>query len=267
MVTLLVSILPPQDEWEFQTAPFTLCDPLTISDAAMVWGDRHPRPPSLFTPGGMWGVRWTLWGQAIWDRLPKCAVNLRESAGVDEIEKMIGKGATNEKYDPEMLEIWQSCWSVYCTFLAGVEDGSLPATKPVYLANGRINGVLTEIPLCVVLDHARQRGDAGEIFSSLLTWYEREPSRQDVRQLEPAAPEVLQGKALYDELDKWTLALWGKDLTKLPNRDELLSLARNKPEFSKVNQLDIRALRRRLAPKKIRKGGARLHRSRRGAGN
>jgi hypothetical protein len=73
------------------------------------------------------------------------------------------------------------------------------------------------------------------------------------------APPLL-GKALDDALDKWALDQWGKDLTKLPSRDDLLRLARTRPEFNKVTQQDIRALRRRQAPDEIKRGGGRRHR-------
>ena len=80
--------------------------------------------------------------------------------------------------------------------------------------------------------------------------------------LEPAeAAAPLHGKALDDALDQWARAMWGSDMRGLPNRDQLLSLARTaKPEFRSVSQQDVRALRRRLAPAEIRKGGASTHR-------
>jgi hypothetical protein len=71
----------------------------------------------------------------------------------------------------------------------------------------------------------------------------------------------LRGKALDDALDRWALRRWGKNLLQLPGRDELLSLARqDNPEFSRVTQQDIRALRRRIAPDEIKRGGATTHR-------
>ena len=71
----------------------------------------------------------------------------------------------------------------------------------------------------------------------------------------------LRGKALDDALDRWALGRWGKNLLQLPGRDELLSLARqDNPEFSRVTQQDIRALRRRIAPDESKRGGAMTHR-------
>jgi hypothetical protein len=75
-----------------------------------------------------------------------------------------------------------------------------------------------------------------------------------------STPPPLYGVALDDALDKWALLRWGEDLNKLPSRDELLSLARTQPGFSKVSQKDIRALRRRLAPDEIKRGGGKMHR-------
>jgi hypothetical protein len=157
----LVSILPSEtpDEAAFigqKSEPFTLHDTLTIADAAMVYGDRHPRPCFWF--GG---------------NLSPSPLNLRQLAAIDEIEKLIGKGAVkNYGDDPRELETWEKCWAVYCTLVDAVERGSLPPAKPVYLTDRRINPVLTEIPLSALLDLARQRGDADDIVSSLLTWYE-----------------------------------------------------------------------------------------------
>jgi hypothetical protein len=74
-------------------------------------------------------------------------------------------------------------------------------------------------------------------------------------------PPRLHGEALDDELDRWAQSLWGDDLTKLPDRDQLLILARiARLEFRRVTQQDIRNLRARLAPDKIKKGGSRMHR-------
>jgi hypothetical protein len=154
---LLVSILPPVDDWP-QSDPFTLCDELTIADAAMVYSDRHPRPAYWFGKGA--------------DN--PSPINPREPAGLNEIEKLVGKGATKD-FGSGTLENWQKSWSVYCTLVDGVKKGSIVPTKPVYLADRDINGVLTAIPLSVLLDLARQRGDPGEILSSLLTWYESNP--------------------------------------------------------------------------------------------
>jgi hypothetical protein len=76
---------------------------------------------------------------------------------------------------------------------------------------------------------------------------------------EPLRP--LRGKELDDALDCWALDQWGESLEKLPGRDDLLRLAQQaRPEFSRVTQQDIRALRRRLAPDEIKRGGARTHR-------
>jgi hypothetical protein len=165
----LVPILPPVDDWP-RGDPYTLCDgELTIADAAMVYCDRHPRP-----------VYW--FGRGADNPSP---INPRAPAGVDQIEKMIGKGATKDfrlvgdywivsqvGTGSGWLENWEKSWSVYYTFVDGVKKGSITPTKPVHLADGSINGVLTTIPFSVWLDLARQRGDAGEILSSLLTWYE-----------------------------------------------------------------------------------------------
>jgi hypothetical protein len=157
---LLVSILWPVDAWP-QSDPFTLGDELTIADAAMVYSDRHPR-------------------QSYWyGRGPDnpSPINPREPAGVDQIEKMIGKGATKDLdfgfgFGSGALENWQKSWSVYCTLVDNVKKGLITPIKRVYLADGSINRVLTEIWISALLDLARQRGDPGEILSSLLTWYE-----------------------------------------------------------------------------------------------
>jgi hypothetical protein len=149
----LVSILPPANAWP-HTDPFELCDTLTIADAAMVYSSRHPRPTYWFGKGA--------------DN--PSPINPREPAGVNQIEELIGKGATKD-FGPGTVEDWQTSWSVYCTLVDGVEKGSIAPTKPVYLADRSINPVLTEIPLAALLDLARQRNDAGEIVSSLATWY------------------------------------------------------------------------------------------------
>jgi hypothetical protein len=80
------------------------------------------------------------------------------------------------------------------------------------------------------------------------------------------ASRVLEGEALFDQLVREARTKWGEDLAGMPGRDEVLAWAQTKPEFRRVTQTVIRRLRR-LAPEESRRGGARLHRSRRGAGN
>ncbi|HEY1430411.1 MAG TPA: hypothetical protein VGF39_02095 [Stellaceae bacterium] len=86
------------------------------------------------------------------------------------------------------------------------------------------------------------------------------PTSANPRDERPPAEAVapLGKAALDDALDQWARNKWGKDLTKLPDRDELLSRAR--AEFSKVTQRDIRGLRARLAPDEIKRGGGKMHR-------
>jgi hypothetical protein len=69
------------------------------------------------------------------------------------------------------------------------------------------------------------------------------------------------GKALNEALNQWAWDGWGPDFETLPDRDKLLKLAREPDEVSpNVTREQIRALRRRLAPEKLRRGGAPTHR-------
>jgi hypothetical protein len=75
----------------------------------------------------------------------------------------------------------------------------------------------------------------------------------------PTRPQPpLHGKALAAALEKWARKNWGKDLSRLPGRDDLLPLAR--AEFGNhISQGPIRELRT-LAPAEIRRGGSPTHR-------
>jgi hypothetical protein len=152
MTKELVTILPPPDEGALglaKSTPYTLRDTLTIADAAMIYCDRHPRPGFFWAEASPHGT-----------------------AFIDVIEEMIGKGADRDIH-PGTLGVWQTSWAVYCTLRQSCEKGAIPAARAVYDSEGKINPLLTEIPLSTLLDLARQRGDAGEIVSSLLTWYDR----------------------------------------------------------------------------------------------
>jgi hypothetical protein len=108
--------------------------------------------------------------------------------------------------------------------------------------------------------YAEARADLPGAASLLHDWF----AAADTPQSEPASTQSssppLRGRTLDDALDSWALKLWGADLTKLPNRDELLRRARTRPGFSHVNQQDIRDLRRRRAPDQIKRGGGGMHR-------
>ena len=57
----------------------------------------------------------------------------------------------------------------------------------------------------------------------------------------------LTGGAKTAALEGWVCETWGSDYSKLPGRDALLSLAREKPEFAKVTQNDVRDIRCKYA--------------------
>jgi hypothetical protein len=63
------------------------------------------------------------------------------------------------------------------------------------------------------------------------------------------------------ELIEWALSQWGNDLQKLPNRSELLRIFRE--QYGRVlgiNEHTMREVRRQLASKEARRGGAPTHR-------
>jgi hypothetical protein len=77
-------------------------------------------------------------------------------------------------------------------------------------------------------------------------------------------PRPLTGNALQVGLKEWVKATWGPDFSQLPGREELLSLARKKPEFSRATDKHMRKLREKYATDASKLGGAPYHRSRRG---
>jgi hypothetical protein len=172
---------------------------------------------------------------------------------------------------------YRTCNALYQELAQGI---SRIDAKKVYLDDrpSELDPTLCIIGSDPVLAIARRNEDFSLYIAALLARTHTAPATATAEGL-PGKPrdaspsdeggetdsKALRGEALDCELDKWARDRW-PDLTKLPSRDELLSLARRKPEFSRVNQFDIRALRRRLAPEEIRKGGARLHHSRRGRG-
>jgi len=71
----------------------------------------------------------------------------------------------------------------------------------------------------------------------------------------------LTGGAKTAALEGWVCETWASDYSKLPGRDALLSLAREKPEFAKVTQNDVRDIRCKYATQESKRGGALPHRA------
>lgn len=87
------------------------------------------------------------------------------------------------------------------------------------------------------------------------------PKSQDVGKWDHAGDPV-------PKLIAWARSHWGNDAQELPNRDELLRAFRR--QFGRVlgvNQKTMREVRRRLASREARRGGAQRHRRERVAGN
>jgi hypothetical protein len=77
-------------------------------------------------------------------------------------------------------------------------------------------------------------------------------------------PEPIRSvKARRATLKKVGREQWGDDLNKLPSREDLLTWGRDKVAAN-VNRSDARWLRKELAPEKITKGGAGMHRQHHG---
>jgi hypothetical protein len=72
----------------------------------------------------------------------------------------------------------------------------------------------------------------------------------------PPTPPPLTGRPKSSALADWARENWGSDYSKLPGRETLLKLAREKPEFAKVTQNDVRDIRRKYATKEGKRGGA-----------
>ena len=91
------------------------------------------------------------------------------------------------------------------------------------------------------------------------TWRELAEAPEPGNQ-HPPTPPPLTGRPKAVALEGWVRETWGSNYSKLPSRDILLKLAREKPEFAKVTQPDVRDIRRSYATKEGKRGGARLRR-------
>jgi hypothetical protein len=147
-------------------------------------------------------------------------------------------------------------------------SGDRPKFRPFQLARGEIlvpnaEGLFLRREVC--RRYAEARAELPGAAGLLRDWFTAGAAEANVTDAARQPPlhgkeQPLLGAALDNALDKWVLKQWGGDLTKLPNRDQLLLLARKEPRFEKVSQQDIRALRDRHAPNEIKKGGAKMHR-------
>jgi hypothetical protein len=178
-------------------------------------------------------------------------------------ERAVAKGQVTESefhtFDPaEMMRVFPSPDRIAAetakTNATHAREQELPPGKTITAPPGGL------VPLGLV--HLQPQAETGEEpgfpenpVKSPLGVACRVAGGEPVEEKEP-----LRREALDDALDEWALVEWGADLTKLPPREELLSLARKLPKFSHVTQPDIRALRQRRAPDDIKRGGARMHR-------
>jgi hypothetical protein len=90
------------------------------------------------------------------------------------------------------------------------------------------------------------------------------PSRALGQIQEHSSQEVEKWECAGDPLPKlidWARSRWGEDIQKLPSRPELLRIFRG--QFGRVfgiNEKTMREVRRQLAPREARRGGAPMHR-------
>ena len=68
-------------------------------------------------------------------------------------------------------------------------------------------------------------------------------------------PRPLEGEKLVAALETWVTNDWCEDWNQLPNRDELLCLARKKPEFAYATEQHMRDLRAKFGTEESKRGG------------
>jgi hypothetical protein len=68
---------------------------------------------------------------------------------------------------------WRISWEVACELSEGIGNGRIIPIRMEPDRQGRPIGLLCTICISDLLDLARSRGDAGDIVSSLVTWYSR----------------------------------------------------------------------------------------------
>jgi hypothetical protein len=170
--------------------------------------------------------------------------------------------------------IYRTSNAVYQELAEGVTTRRLDAVRRYCDDRPKeLDFTLCIIDAAPVLAIARRRKDYGQYIAALLARTPAKPASKSTplppvegagsdEELDGAASDEAHGPVSEDDLDEWAQNLWGKDLTKLPSRDELLPLAKSKFPKAKVTQKDIRELRRRLAPEEIKRGGGKMHRRR-----
>jgi hypothetical protein len=140
-------------------------------------------------------------------------------------------------------------------------SGDPPDFRPFQLTPGAILVPYAEVLFLsrgACRRYAEARAEVPGAALLLRDWFAAEAAETNAANAVEQQP--LHGQALDDALDGWARRKWGSNMTKLPDRARLLSLARIEPEFKKVNQQDIRRLRTRNAPDEIKKGGGGMHR-------
>jgi hypothetical protein len=112
---------------------FIIGETLTLFEAAMVYTDRHPH-----------------------------GAFLRDASNEDH-EKFLGKGRLEKDVRAQLS------WVVYCHLVREAEAGKLVLAREAYLNGGRhLDPRHTRIPIGVLLDLARKRGDGGSYIRALL---------------------------------------------------------------------------------------------------
>jgi hypothetical protein len=149
-VTELSRILPSHPD---EGGPFIIEETISVYAAAMAYRNRHPVSAHLRD------------------------AEIQDPEVVDLLERRIGRRAKRvpetlnevgtEREETDQERNWRICWEVYCTFVAGINDGTI---KPAHVAldpQGRIIPLACTIWTRDLLSLALQRGDAGKTITAL----------------------------------------------------------------------------------------------------
>jgi hypothetical protein len=282
----LLCILAPEALGPIKAGqPFVVTETLAVYEAAMIYRDRHPAggflrdlniydpkdiakledwigrrdPPTAKLLGDLrrtepeesneppdeWWLNMFVGGNMEW---------LNMYFGGDDVQRSRDE-AQRRRYKRDAEQNWRISWAVASELSAAIASGAITPIHTERNPQGRPIPLVCTIRLADLLAIARRRGDAGEIVSSLATWYEPAESEPRTGATDGSLPR---GTVNDDRVCAWYKARIKECTDRGARTGEADDWQAAKKKFGdKVRRDQVRKLRHKLVPAEWRKQGRR----------
>jgi hypothetical protein len=244
--------------------PFVVTETLTVHEAAMMYRDRHPgsgflRDLNIYDPTHIAKLEDWIGRRDL--PTAKLLGDLRtqpEEEGDKRLDEWLnmyfgGDEARRSRDKRDAEQNWRVSWEVASELSAAIASGAITPIHTERDPHGRPIPLVCTIRLADLLAIARRRGDAGDIVSSLATWYEPADSEP---QTGPAAGTLPRGTVKDDTVRAWYEAHIKERTNRKEQTSEAADWAAAQVEFGdRVSRDQVRRLRPKLVPAAWRKKG------------